>query len=170
MVCLHHLPALPVPLGCGGVLQGNFKEIKQILQLADFLGHDENAVRWQIWPPCWPTCCCASWHGTANGSIRSGGSSRLCAPSCGTTSRWTASSKAATPSGKAEKGQPSGAARKQPASSHSGIFQRNSSTNKPTHKKGVLKKGCSVLNCASKSGIQPIYGTAVYFFCNSQLF
>ena len=140
MVCLHHLPALPVPLGCGGVLQGNFKEIKQILQLVDFLGHDENAVRWQIWPPCWPTCCCASWHGTANGSIRSGGSSRLCAPSCGTTSRWTASSKAATPSGKAEKAQPSGAARKQPASSHSGIFQRNSSTNKPTHKKGVLKK------------------------------
>ena len=26
-----------------------FKEIKQTLQLADFLGHDENAVRWQIW-------------------------------------------------------------------------------------------------------------------------
>mgnify|MGYP004619840575 FL=1 len=26
-----------------------FKEIKQTLQLADFLGHDGNAVRWQIW-------------------------------------------------------------------------------------------------------------------------
>ena len=26
-----------------------FKEIKQTLQLADFLGHDENAVHWQIW-------------------------------------------------------------------------------------------------------------------------
>ena len=26
-----------------------FKEIKQNLQLADFLGHNENAVRWQIW-------------------------------------------------------------------------------------------------------------------------
>ena len=26
-----------------------FKEIKQTLQLADFLGHNENAVRWQIW-------------------------------------------------------------------------------------------------------------------------
>ena len=26
-----------------------FKEIKQTLQLADFLGYDENAVRWQIW-------------------------------------------------------------------------------------------------------------------------
>ena len=33
-----------------------------------------------------------------------------------------------------------GSPRKQPASSHSGIFQHNSSTNKPTHKKGVLKK------------------------------
>ena len=26
-----------------------FKEIKQTLQLADFLGHNANAVRWQIW-------------------------------------------------------------------------------------------------------------------------
>lgn len=26
-----------------------FKEIKQTLQLADFLGHNSNAVRWQIW-------------------------------------------------------------------------------------------------------------------------
>ena len=26
-----------------------FKEIKQTLQLADFLGYNENAVRWQIW-------------------------------------------------------------------------------------------------------------------------
>ena len=26
-----------------------FKEIKQNLQLADFLGHNENAVRWQVW-------------------------------------------------------------------------------------------------------------------------
>lgn len=26
-----------------------FKEMKQTLQLADFLGHNENAVRWQIW-------------------------------------------------------------------------------------------------------------------------
>lgn len=26
-----------------------FKELKQTLQLADFLGHSENAVRWQIW-------------------------------------------------------------------------------------------------------------------------
>ena len=26
-----------------------FKEIKQTLQLADFLGYNENAVRWQVW-------------------------------------------------------------------------------------------------------------------------
>ena len=26
-----------------------FKEIKQNLKLADFLGYNENAVRWQIW-------------------------------------------------------------------------------------------------------------------------
>ena len=32
-----------------------FKEIKQTLQLADFMGYNENAVRWQIWtglPAC----------------------------------------------------------------------------------------------------------------------
>jgi len=26
-----------------------FKEIKQTLQLADFLGHNASAVRWQVW-------------------------------------------------------------------------------------------------------------------------
>jgi len=26
-----------------------FKEVKQTLQIADFMGHNENAVRWQIW-------------------------------------------------------------------------------------------------------------------------
>ena len=26
-----------------------FKQIKQTLQLADFLSHSENAVRWQVW-------------------------------------------------------------------------------------------------------------------------
>ena len=26
-----------------------FKQIKQTLQLADFLGHSENAMRWQVW-------------------------------------------------------------------------------------------------------------------------
>ena len=26
-----------------------FKQIKQTLQISDFLGHNENAIRWQIW-------------------------------------------------------------------------------------------------------------------------
>jgi len=26
-----------------------FKQIKQTLQLSDFLGHSENAIRWQVW-------------------------------------------------------------------------------------------------------------------------
>lgn len=26
-----------------------FKQIKQTLQIADFLGHNANAVRWQVW-------------------------------------------------------------------------------------------------------------------------
>jgi hypothetical protein len=26
-----------------------FKELKQTLQLADFLGHSERAVKWQVW-------------------------------------------------------------------------------------------------------------------------
>ncbi|MCX6345229.1 MAG: IS4 family transposase [Armatimonadetes bacterium] len=30
-------------------IEAFFKEIKQTLQLADFLGHNENAVRWQVW-------------------------------------------------------------------------------------------------------------------------
>lgn len=30
-------------------IEAFFKQLKQTLQLADFLGHNENAVRWQIW-------------------------------------------------------------------------------------------------------------------------
>jgi IS4 transposase len=26
-----------------------FKQFKQTLQLSDFIGHNENAVRWQVW-------------------------------------------------------------------------------------------------------------------------
>jgi hypothetical protein len=37
-----------------------FKEIKQTLQLRDFVGYNENAVKWQVWTGCWPTCCCVS--------------------------------------------------------------------------------------------------------------
>lgn len=34
---------------CRWEIEVFFKEIKQTLQLADFLGHNANAVRWQIW-------------------------------------------------------------------------------------------------------------------------
>ena len=31
-------------------IEAFFKQLKQTLQLADFLGHNGNAVRWQVWP------------------------------------------------------------------------------------------------------------------------
>jgi hypothetical protein len=34
---------------CRWSIEAFFKQIKQTLQLADFLGHSANAVRWQIW-------------------------------------------------------------------------------------------------------------------------
>ena len=35
---------------CDGIIcQVFFKQIKQTLQLADFLGNSANAVRWQVW-------------------------------------------------------------------------------------------------------------------------
>ncbi len=34
---------------CRWSIETFFKELKQTLQLADFLGHNANAVRWQIW-------------------------------------------------------------------------------------------------------------------------
>ena len=34
---------------CRWSIEVFFKEMKQTLQLGDFLGHNENAVRWQIW-------------------------------------------------------------------------------------------------------------------------
>jgi hypothetical protein len=34
---------------CRWSIEVFFKEIKQTLQLADFLGHNANAVRWQVW-------------------------------------------------------------------------------------------------------------------------
>jgi transposase len=39
---------------CRWSIEVFFKELKQTLQLADFLGHNANAVR------CWCICCCAS--------------------------------------------------------------------------------------------------------------
>lgn len=35
--------------GCRWEIETFFKQIKQTLQLADFLGHSANAVRWQVW-------------------------------------------------------------------------------------------------------------------------
>jgi IS4 transposase len=34
---------------CRWMIEVFFKQIKQTLQLADFLGHNANAVRWQVW-------------------------------------------------------------------------------------------------------------------------
>jgi hypothetical protein len=34
---------------CRWSIEAFFKQIKQTLQLADFLGHSANAVRWQVW-------------------------------------------------------------------------------------------------------------------------
>jgi len=34
---------------CRWQIEAFFKQIKQSLQLADFLGHNANAVRWQVW-------------------------------------------------------------------------------------------------------------------------
>src|SRR6266481_2239927 len=34
---------------CRWQIEKFFKELKQTLQLADFLGHSEGAVKWQIW-------------------------------------------------------------------------------------------------------------------------
>lgn len=34
---------------CGWGIEVFFKEIKQALRLSDFLGHNANAVRWQMW-------------------------------------------------------------------------------------------------------------------------
>ena len=45
MVGLFHLRIVPRTMG----IEVFFKEIKQTLQLADFLGTSENAIKWQIW-------------------------------------------------------------------------------------------------------------------------
>jgi hypothetical protein len=36
-------------MGCDCHIEVFFKQIKQTLQLADFLGNSANAVRWQVW-------------------------------------------------------------------------------------------------------------------------
>lgn len=37
------------PYRCRWEIEVFFKQIKQTLQIADFLGHNANAVRWQVW-------------------------------------------------------------------------------------------------------------------------
>src|SRR5207249_5115096 len=38
-----------LPIWCRWRIEVFFKQIKQTLQLADFLGTSANAVRWQVW-------------------------------------------------------------------------------------------------------------------------
>ena len=38
-----------IPVCQGGSSEVFFKQIKQTLQLADFLGHSRNAILWQVW-------------------------------------------------------------------------------------------------------------------------
>lgn len=37
-----------------------FKQIKQTLQFADFLGNSENAVQWQLWTALLAYICCTT--------------------------------------------------------------------------------------------------------------
>jgi hypothetical protein len=51
-----------------------FKELKQTLQLADFLGHNTNAVRWQVWTTLLVYlllrfCACLSQWGTVHQAL-----------------------------------------------------------------------------------------------------
>lgn len=47
---LHWSAATIVDLyGCRWDIETFFKELKQTVQLVDFLGHSENAVKWQVW-------------------------------------------------------------------------------------------------------------------------
>jgi IS4 transposase len=56
---------------CRWGIESFLKEIKQILQLAAFLGHNANAVRWQVWTALltYAMCCCASVLGSVAGAI-----------------------------------------------------------------------------------------------------
>jgi hypothetical protein len=48
---------------CRWSIEVFFKELKQTLQLADFLGHNANAVKWRVWTAllglCAPALLCA---------------------------------------------------------------------------------------------------------------
>lgn len=69
-----------------------FKEIKQTLQLSDFIGYNENAVRWQIWTALLTYFYSALLHGRMNGSILLQDCSLPCAESSGAAWIWEVSS------------------------------------------------------------------------------
>ena len=60
---------------CRWQIEVFFKQIKQTLQLADFLGTNANAVRWQVWTALLFICSCAIWRSSPTGAIASPGSS-----------------------------------------------------------------------------------------------
>ena len=63
-----------------------FKQIKQTLQLADFLGHNANAVRWQVWMALLIYVLFATWVTSPGGRIVSRDCSPACARYCGNSS------------------------------------------------------------------------------------
>jgi len=65
---------------CRWSIEVFFKELKQTLQLADFLGHNANAVKWQVWTAIF---CCASGPASANGATASPGSLPWSVRPCG---------------------------------------------------------------------------------------
>ena len=60
-----------------------FRQIKQTLQLADFLGHNENAVRWQVWTALLLDVLLRFIAGSAAGPGTFRASSSSCAPPSG---------------------------------------------------------------------------------------
>lgn len=73
---------------CRWQIEVFFKQIKQTLQLADFLGNNANAVNWQLWRRCSFTCCCASRFGRVHGRTASLGCSPCYAPPRGKSAIW----------------------------------------------------------------------------------
>ena len=69
---------------CRWQIEVFFKQIKQTLQLADFLGHNANAVRWQVWTALLAYVLAALPELTSpSGRIASPGCSPCCGRRCG---------------------------------------------------------------------------------------
>ncbi len=109
------------------------------------------------------TSCCDSWHGTAMESTCLAASSLSCVAFCGTSSEWTASSNAATPSGNTGSGA-SEAVWRRPAGLR--LFSGHSSgTNQSPHRKGILKnQDTSCYTMPANRTVQKNNGTAVVLF------